>query len=162
ETGSPPVRALLATVFEEGLIRSTPAVGLRIAQRVEQSADETQAKALSERGLRAGAPRGDPRGVATVLLNCSRKPDSGPRNVLSGAPTAPGWCGPCAASGVRWPHEPGLAVTPADLEGAFRSLGCASGGLRRSASVTWPAGCRTYGSNASALTSGPAASRGQL
>src|SRR5262249_48884182 len=47
-----PVRALLATAFEDGLIRSNPAAGLRIAQRVEQY-DEPQAKALTEDELRA-------------------------------------------------------------------------------------------------------------
>jgi integrase len=54
-----PVRALLATAFEEGLIRSNPAAGLRIAQRVEEGGDEPQAKALTEdelRGLLAEVP----------------------------------------------------------------------------------------------------------
>jgi len=48
-----PVQALLATAFEEGLIRSNPSAGLRIAQRVEQNGDEPQAKALTENELRA-------------------------------------------------------------------------------------------------------------
>jgi integrase len=47
-----PVRALLATAFEDGVIRSNPAAGLRIAQRVEQH-DEAQAKALTEEELRS-------------------------------------------------------------------------------------------------------------
>src|SRR5262249_22136425 len=48
-----PVRALLATAFEEGLIRSNPAAGLRIVQRVEVAESEQRAKALSEEELRA-------------------------------------------------------------------------------------------------------------
>ena len=48
-----PVRALLATAFEEGLIRSNPAAGLRFAQRTVEDADEEQAKALSPVELRA-------------------------------------------------------------------------------------------------------------
>ena len=48
-----PVRALLATAFEEGLIRSNPAAGLRISQRVAESGEEPQAKALTEDELRA-------------------------------------------------------------------------------------------------------------
>jgi integrase len=47
-----PVRALLATAFEEGLIRSNPAAGLRIAQRVAEDADGERAKALTEGELR--------------------------------------------------------------------------------------------------------------
>ena len=35
-----PVRALLATAFEDGLIRANPAAGLRIVQRIEDEADE--------------------------------------------------------------------------------------------------------------------------
>jgi integrase len=46
-----PVRALFATAFEEGMIRSNPAAGLRLAQRVENE-DEPNAKALSEEELR--------------------------------------------------------------------------------------------------------------
>ena len=46
-----PVRALLATAFEDGLIRSNPAAGLRIAQRFDTEAD-SQAKALTEHELR--------------------------------------------------------------------------------------------------------------
>jgi len=45
-----PVRALLATAFEEGLIRSNPAAGLRLTQRVDT--EEEQTKALSEDELR--------------------------------------------------------------------------------------------------------------
>jgi integrase len=48
-----PIRALLATAFEEGLIRSNPAAGLRIAQRVDGAGDEEKIKALSESELRA-------------------------------------------------------------------------------------------------------------
>jgi integrase len=44
-----PVRALLATAFEEGLIRSNPAAGVRIAQRVEEDGAVVEhAKALTE------------------------------------------------------------------------------------------------------------------
>jgi integrase len=46
-----PVRALLATAFEEGLIRSNAAAGLRVVQRIEHDA-EAQAKALTEEELR--------------------------------------------------------------------------------------------------------------
>lgn len=49
-----PVRALLATAMEEGLIRSNPAAGLRIAQRAEAELDESErVKALTENELRA-------------------------------------------------------------------------------------------------------------
>jgi integrase len=47
-----PVRALLATAFEDGLIRSNPAAGVRFSQPQESSEDE-QVKALSEEQLRA-------------------------------------------------------------------------------------------------------------
>jgi integrase len=47
-----PVRALLATAFEDGLIRSNPAAGVRIAQRFDMEGD-ARAKALSEEELRA-------------------------------------------------------------------------------------------------------------
>lgn len=47
-----PVRALLATAFEEGLIRSNPAAGVRIAQRIEEDADAQRPKALTEAELR--------------------------------------------------------------------------------------------------------------
>lgn len=49
-----PVRALLATAFEDGLIRSNPAAGVRIAQATPEDADEEQekAKALSPDELR--------------------------------------------------------------------------------------------------------------
>lgn len=47
-----PVRALLATAFEDGLIRANPAAGVRIAQRVADSADEERAKAMTEDELR--------------------------------------------------------------------------------------------------------------
>ncbi|HET7572130.1 MAG TPA: tyrosine-type recombinase/integrase [Gaiellaceae bacterium] len=53
--GIAPVRALFATAVEEGLIRSNPAAGLRVAQRVEvETADEveTRVKALDEDELR--------------------------------------------------------------------------------------------------------------
>jgi integrase len=45
-----PVRALLATAFEESLIRTNPAAGLRIAQRFEPEG-EAVAKALTEEEL---------------------------------------------------------------------------------------------------------------
>ena len=48
-----PVRALLATAHEDGLIRSNPAAGLRIVQRVENESGEARVKALSEDELRA-------------------------------------------------------------------------------------------------------------
>lgn len=50
--GIAPVRALLATAVEEGLIRSNPAAGLRFAQPVEADEGE-RAKALTEDELRA-------------------------------------------------------------------------------------------------------------
>jgi integrase len=46
-----PLRAMLATALEEGLIRSNPCTGIRIAQRV-QTEQEEHAKALSEEELR--------------------------------------------------------------------------------------------------------------
>lgn len=46
-----PVGALLATAFEEGVIRSNPATGLRIAQRIDDEQAE-RVKALSEDELR--------------------------------------------------------------------------------------------------------------
>jgi integrase len=46
-----PVRALLATAFEDGLIRGNPAAALRVAQRVTEE-DEVRAKALTEEQLR--------------------------------------------------------------------------------------------------------------
>lgn len=49
-----PVRALLATAVDEGLIRSNPCTGLRIAQRTALEAEgEQRAKALTEAELRA-------------------------------------------------------------------------------------------------------------
>jgi integrase len=48
-----PLRALLATAFEEGLIRSNPAAGVRIAQRVEAEDVEGKAKALTDEELQA-------------------------------------------------------------------------------------------------------------
>jgi integrase len=49
-----PVRALLATAVEEGLIRSNPAAGLRIAQRAEAELEQSErVKALTEDELRA-------------------------------------------------------------------------------------------------------------
>jgi integrase len=47
-----PVRALLATAFEEGLIRSNPSAGLRVTHRVENDEEERQTKALTEDELR--------------------------------------------------------------------------------------------------------------
>jgi integrase len=55
-----PLRALLSTAVEEGLIRSNPAAGLRITQRVAQDHDEGErVKALTEAELVAllGAAR---------------------------------------------------------------------------------------------------------
>jgi integrase len=46
-----PVRALLATAAEEGLIRSNPFAGLRLAQRVDVEPEE-RTKAMTERELR--------------------------------------------------------------------------------------------------------------
>ena len=43
---------MLATAHEEGLIRSNPAAGLRIAQRIQPEADAEQAKALTPAELR--------------------------------------------------------------------------------------------------------------
>jgi integrase len=49
-----PLRALLATAFEEGLIRSNPAAGLRLAQRRRDVEHEEEAvKAMTEAELRA-------------------------------------------------------------------------------------------------------------
>jgi integrase len=48
-----PVRALMATAFEEGLIRSNPAAGLRITHRVDDGREEEHAKALTEQELRS-------------------------------------------------------------------------------------------------------------
>jgi integrase len=48
-----PVRALLATAFEEGVIRSNPAAGLRVGHQVGDDHDGCLAKALSEDELRA-------------------------------------------------------------------------------------------------------------
>jgi integrase len=48
-----PVRALLATAVEEGLLRSNPASGLRLAQRrPDLNGEEEQVKAMSEQELR--------------------------------------------------------------------------------------------------------------
>ena len=47
-----PVRALLATAHEDGLIRGNPAAGLRISQRVENESGEARVKALTEEELR--------------------------------------------------------------------------------------------------------------
>jgi len=46
-----PVRALLGTAFDDGLIRSNPAAGLRIVVQSEDEEDEEQTKALSEEEL---------------------------------------------------------------------------------------------------------------
>ena len=51
-----PVKALLATAVEEGLIRSNPSAGLRLAQVVNgngEEPDEEKVKALTEDELRA-------------------------------------------------------------------------------------------------------------
>jgi integrase len=48
-----PVRALLATAHEDGLIRGNPAAGLRIVQRVGKESGEARVKALTEDELRA-------------------------------------------------------------------------------------------------------------
>lgn len=48
-----PVRALLATAFEEGVIRANPAAGVRLAQPAEPSDEGERAKALTEEELRA-------------------------------------------------------------------------------------------------------------
>jgi integrase len=48
-----PVRALLATAHEDGLIRGNPAAGLRIVQRAEGEQNNPAAKALTEDELRA-------------------------------------------------------------------------------------------------------------
>jgi integrase len=48
-----PVRALLATAVEEGLLRANPAAGLRIAQQTDEEVDETEdVKALTGEELR--------------------------------------------------------------------------------------------------------------
>jgi integrase len=52
-----PVRTLLATAFEDGLLRSNPAAGVRTGGPVEAEEDE-QAKALTEDEFRALAPCG--------------------------------------------------------------------------------------------------------
>jgi integrase len=48
-----PVRALLATAYEDGLIRGNPAAGLRIVQRQDVEHDGQAVKALTEDELRA-------------------------------------------------------------------------------------------------------------
>jgi integrase len=48
-----PVRALLATAFEEGLIRSNPSAGLRVTHRTESDQPDQQTKALTEEELRS-------------------------------------------------------------------------------------------------------------
>ena len=48
-----PVKALLATAVEEGLIRANPAAGVRIAQATaEEQAEDERVKALTEEELR--------------------------------------------------------------------------------------------------------------
>jgi integrase len=47
-----PVRALLATAFEEGLIRSNPAAGLRLAHVARDAPESDRVKAMSEDELR--------------------------------------------------------------------------------------------------------------
>jgi integrase len=46
-----PVKALLATAVEEGLIRFNPSVGLRLAAGRQEEAEEEHAKALTEEEL---------------------------------------------------------------------------------------------------------------
>ncbi|MEP6910630.1 MAG: site-specific integrase [Actinomycetota bacterium] len=48
-----PVKALLATAVEEGLLRSNPSAGVRIAQAAEPEAEGGRVKALTEDELRA-------------------------------------------------------------------------------------------------------------
>jgi integrase len=48
-----PVKALLATALDDGLIRSNPAAGLRIARPEAEEADGRRVRALSEDELRA-------------------------------------------------------------------------------------------------------------
>jgi integrase len=48
-----PVRALLATALEEGLIRTNPALGLRLAQPAGDPDDDGEVKALTEQELAA-------------------------------------------------------------------------------------------------------------
>jgi integrase len=48
-----PVRVLLATAYEDGLIQRNPAAGLRISQRTNTSDAEPKPKALTEAELRA-------------------------------------------------------------------------------------------------------------
>jgi integrase len=48
-----PLKALLATAVEDGLIRSSPAAGVRLAAPVDQGEDEPAAKALAEPELAA-------------------------------------------------------------------------------------------------------------
>lgn len=47
-----PLRAMMATALEEGLIRSNPCTGIRLPQRVQADQEEERAKALSEDELR--------------------------------------------------------------------------------------------------------------
>ena len=61
-----PVRALLATAHEDGLIRANPAAGLRIIQRVEDHDGEARAKALTEERAE-GTARGAAGRVASLL-----------------------------------------------------------------------------------------------
>jgi integrase len=46
-----PVRALFGTAFDDGLIRSNPAAGVRIVVQAEDDQEEDQAKALTEEEL---------------------------------------------------------------------------------------------------------------
>ena len=63
-----PVRALLATAFEEGLIRSNPAAGLRLAQRVGGRRWRPRtAREGTDRGRVATPARADPGRVAPLL-----------------------------------------------------------------------------------------------
>jgi integrase len=48
-----PVKALLATALEEGLVRSNPAAGIRVSRPALEEADEDKVKALTPAELRA-------------------------------------------------------------------------------------------------------------
>jgi hypothetical protein len=90
-----PVRALLATAFEDGRIRSNPAAGVRVAQATPEDAkeDEAKAKPLSSsyphrprrRGGRgdqaraAVAERAQRRSLGSVVLDEARAPASAQR-----------------------------------------------------------------------------------
>lgn len=48
-----PLRAMLATAVEDGILRSNPCSGLRLAQKVDTTEEEERAKALTEEQLAA-------------------------------------------------------------------------------------------------------------